>query len=335
MRYMAPGVARGGRREPKLDWPGGAARSFREVEPAAVPAAGGRFSGSRASPAEAAPDRFRLSPLDSRESLPRGMRKLRRRRPKVAPIAFGGLAVLLFGFGVAVLAAQPPDQPLEVVRPEAPPVPQWVDITRPFELFSLDAPELGKDQKTYRARRHTTGGGRMDTLGFGTLSGSSPFLRLTVYRRGQENPALAPFFVDLARGAAAAGLSIGHSLQPQESMTRFGPVQVADIDLVDPEGAASPCLGFRSADRDAPVKLSGFACGSKDKPMSRPGLNCLIERLDLTSAGDDAALASFFAKAELKRNPACSGTALAPVTAHSSWLDQADARPQLRTKKTR
>ena len=334
MRYMAPGVARGGRREPELGWPGGAAaRSFREFEPAAVPSAGGGFPGSRATPAEAAPDQFRRTPLARGESRPRGMPKLRR-RPTLAPIAIGGLAVMLFGFGVAVLAAQPPDQPAETIRAEAPPVPQWVDITRPFELFSLDAPELGKEQRTYRARRHT-GGGRTDTLGFGTLAGSTPFLRLTVYRRGQESPAPVPFFVDLARGAAAAGLSIGRSLQPQESMTRFGPVQVADVDLVDPEGAASPCLGFRSADRDTPVKLSGFACGSKDKPMSRPGLTCLIERLDLTSAGDDAALASFFAKAELNRNPACSGTALAPVTARSSWLDQADARPQLRTKKTR
>jgi hypothetical protein len=332
---MAPGVARGGRREPELDWPGGAARSFREVEPAGFPAARGRFSDARPSAAKAARDRFRLSTLDSRESLPRGMPRLRRRRPKLAPIAFGGLAVMLFGFGVAVLAAQPPDLPLEAMRSEPAPVPQWVEIMHPFELFSLDAPELGKEQRTYRARRHSAGGGRSDTLGFGTLGGASPFLRLTVYRRGQEEAAPAPFFVDLARGAAAAGLSIGHSLQPQEGMTRFGPVQVADVDLVGPQGAASPCLGFRSADRDAPVKLSGFACGSKDTPMSRPGLTCLIERLDLTSAGDDAALASFFAKAELQRNPACSGTALAPVTARSSWLDQPDARPQLRTKKTR
>jgi hypothetical protein len=217
---------------------------------------------------------------------------------------------------------------------EVPP-PQWIDIVRPIEIFSLDAPDFAKDTRVYRARRHREGGGRQDIFGFGRLRGQDPFLRLMVYRVGSEAAPQMSFYVDLARQAAAAELSIGHSSQPQISATRFGPVEIADLDLAERQGPATPCLGFRSTAIDAPVKLVGLACGTSDKPLSRPGLVCVIERLDLNSAGEDPGLARFFAESELKRNPACAGIALGPKPVHANWADQADAQRQLKPKKTR
>ncbi len=123
------------------------------------------------------------------------------------------------------------------------------------------------------------------TLGFGQLKGQELFLRLMIYRIGDETAQRVSFYVDLARRAAAAELSIGRSLQPQESATRFGRFEIADVDLTEKDGSATPCLGFRSANRDLPLQMAGFACGSKAKPLSRPGLVCLIERLDLNAAG--------------------------------------------------
>lgn len=260
---------------------------------------------------------------------------LRRRRLGLAPTAIAALTAALFGFGVVVLAcAQSADPSVQTAALGATSAAQWVDIVRPFEMFSLEAPELSGAARLYRARRNSLGG-RQDILGYGNLPGRELFLRLTAYRPGSEDAAPTSFFVDLVRSAATAGLSLGHNLQPQESATRLGLFEIADLDLVEQNGTATSCLGFRSVESTAPVRLSGFACGARNKPLSRPGLVCLIERLDLISAGEDQPLAHFFAAAELKRNPACAGTALAPTPARSNWLDQADARPPLRLKKTR
>jgi hypothetical protein len=260
--------------------------------------------------------------------------RLRRRQGNAAPIAVAILAVLLLGFGVVVLAAaQSSEEPVEVARTEVPLLPQWIDIVKPIEIFSLDAPDLAKDTKFYLARRNRDGGGRQDTLGFGQLKAQDPFLRLMIYRVGSEAPLRVSFYVDLARRAAAAELSVTHSLQPQESMTRFGRFEVADLDLIEKDGSATPCLGFRSANGEAPLQMIGFACGTEAKPLSRPGLVCLIERLDLNSAGEDQVLGRFFAEAELKRTPTCAGTALGPTPVHANWLDQADARPPLKPRK--
>ncbi len=269
------------------------------------------------------------------DGFPQDLPRLRRRRKGLAPVAVAFLAFLLLAFGVVVLAAaQSEDMPVQTARLEVAPQPQWIDIIRPIEIFSLDAAEFPKDTKIYRARRHHEGGGRQDMLGFGQLRGKDPFLRLMVYRIGSEAAPQASFYVDLARRAAAAELSIGRSLQPQVNATRFGPVEVADLDLVEKQGPATPCLGFRSTAIDAPIKLVGFACGTAGRPLTRPGLVCVIERLDLNSAGGDPALARFFAESELKRNPVCAGIALGPKLVHVNWADQADAQPPLRPKKT-
>jgi hypothetical protein len=274
-------------------------------------------------------------PAEIPDDFVRDLPRLRRRRRNLAPVAVAFLALLLLAFGVVVLAAaQSEDGPVQTARLEAPPAPQWIDVVRPIEIFSLDAPDFAKDTKIYRARRHRDGGGREDMLGFGQLSGKESFLRLMIYRIGTETAPQVSFYVDLARRAAAAELSIGRSVLPQVDTTRFGPVEVADLDLVGRDGTTTPCLGFRGSS-EAPIKMVGFACGTKDKPLSRPGLTCIIERLDLNSAGEDVALARFFSDSEMKRSPACAGTALGPLPARANWLDQADAQPPLRTKKSR
>lgn len=263
------------------------------------------------------------------------LRRMQRQRVGLAPVALTCLVCLLLGFGLAVLAAaKSAEAPVETARLETSEPPQWIDIVHPFEIFGLTAPDLGKSTKIYQARRYRDGGGRQDTLGFGDLNEEGPFLRLTIYRPGSETLAPVPFFVDMVRATAAADFSIAHNRQPRETATRFGGFEIADLDLAAKNGTPTPCLGFRSIATDAPVRMTGFACGGKDKPLSQQALACLIERLDLNSAGEDQALARFFAAAELKRNPACAGMTLAPTPVHANWLDQADARPQLRLRKT-
>ncbi|MGB8276486.1 MAG: hypothetical protein WCF20_00895 [Methylovirgula sp.] len=115
--------------------------------------------------------------------------------------------------------------------------------------------------------------------------------------------------------------------------TRFGAFEVVDIILAGKAIAPVPCLGFRGAALGAKFRILGFACGGQGRPMSRPALACLIDRLDLNEAGDDRDLAAFFAASELKRTPTCAGTELGPTATCASWLGRNDAPPPLRGKK--
>ncbi|WP_152428327.1 hypothetical protein [Methyloferula stellata] len=242
------------------------------------------------------------------------------------------LATLAGGLGLALLAEADAPLPSAHVEQAAAPAPAWTQINRPFELYGLEVSEVAKLSRTYEARRHVTGGGRQDILTFGSLKSGSAYFRLVLYRMGDEDAQNVPFFVELARRAADGGLAITKSQSPVPLATRFGDVEVADLSLASAEGAALPCLGFRMDAKTLPWRMTGFACGG-GMPLPRPELQCIFDRLDLHSAGDDRALAKFFADAELRRNPACAGTRLTPASAHAAWLDEKEAPPPLRLSK--
>lgn len=249
-------------------------------------------------------------------------------------------AALLFAFGIVLLAAAnvaPAARRLAAFeQAPPPPPPAWVDIVKPLPLFDLLAPELAKSPLVYTARRLTQGGGRQDSLTFGTLA-SPAYLRLTLYRVGAETAPVLPLGAALNTAATQAGLSLVAIGLPSEMATRFGPMQIAELRLADADAPGSatgvPCLGFRGLALSGGFRMSGFACGSESLPMARPTLACLIDRLDLNAAGDDQALSGFFAATELNRNPACAGTDLRPTAAHANWLDRNDAPPPLQGKK--
>src|SRR6476661_330067 len=105
--------------------------------------------------------------------------------------------------------------------------PAWVEIQKPFRLFALNAPDWGRDL-TYSAERHRDGGGRRDHLTFGKF-GATAWLQITLYRPGMEEADPTPFFTDMARRAAPAGLAVARMGQPQQVPTRVGSFDVADF----------------------------------------------------------------------------------------------------------
>jgi hypothetical protein len=258
--------------------------------------------------------------------------RFRMRPARRWPLGSIAIVVLVLASAV-VLAGRMTSGPVQNAAAAPPPL-AWIDIERPIELFGLNAPDLPRSTLVYEARRHRKGGGRQDILTFGKLNGDqAPFVRLMLYRVGSEQAPQAPLFVELARLAAGAGLSITRSLAPEDLATRFGDFETADIDLAAGAGAGTPCLGFRGAGLDRSFRISGVACGIPMKPLSRPALACLLDRLDLNSAASDGALADFFAATELRRDPICAGTGLAPMVSQTNWIDQADAPPPLRLRK--
>jgi hypothetical protein len=252
------------------------------------------------------------------------------RRADPWPLGAATIAALILLFTV-VLAGTTKPRPVPP-DPPAPPRPAWIEVQQPIEFFNLNAPGFLSAALTYEARRHRTGGGRQDILTFGKLDGEEPYIRLELYRVGHEATPQATFFVELARIAAAADLSIARSLMPEDLATRFGDFETADVDLAPGTGSATPCLGFRAAALEGSFRIGGFACGTPARPLSRPALVCLLDRLDLNSAGDDPALAGFFAATELHRDPLCAGTGLAPTLLKADWIDQDDAPPPLRLR---
>ncbi len=202
----------------------------------------------------------------------------------------------------------------------------WLEVIKPIEIFSLEDNEFAKAARIYRARRRVEGGGRQDAIALGT-PGAGPTLLLTLYRRGTEAYAPLPFFSDIVRQAAEAGLAVTRSGLPDLLPTRFGAFEVADVRLGSASVATLPCSGYRLV-LDAPaLTITGLACGSP-APIGRPALRCLLERLDIASGGSDRALVDFFAASELKRAADCAGMRLGPDQVHAARLDDRSATPR-------
>lgn len=258
-----------------------------------------------------------------------------RKRRRGVSVRTAAIVAILFAAGLVLISGRDPaPRPPETQVVAAPP-PEWIDIAHPLVLFDLSAPQLARLPQSYAARRNELGGGRQDSLTFGRLDGGDPFFRLTLYRVGRESVPDVPLFIDLVRLAASIDLAVTRSANPANLPTRFGPFETADIDLAAGAAAPVPCLGFRGAGLNGAFRLSGFACGTKALPMSRPALACLIDRLELDGGGGDPALVSYFANSEINRGQACAGTALVPDPAKASWIDQDDAPPPLRLRKMR
>lgn len=254
---------------------------------------------------------------------------LPRKRLLAAGVVAAGIAAI-FAFtgrgGDAAMADATPAPASVAVKPA------WIDIAQPLQLYSLPAPELDRKSMAYNARRHTIGEGRQDALTFGDWSARAPYVRLNVYRIGKEDAPMAAFFVELARRAAEDGAAIVRSGQPAALPTRFGDFETADATLAGPQGERA-CLGYRLASAALPLRISGFACGTDTAALDRGALGCILDRLDLVSAGEDTQLRRFFVEAEQRRGSGC-GAPRNAAGAKAAWLAPAAPLPALRGSQT-
>ena len=249
------------------------------------------------------------------------------------PLSFfrAGIAVALLAALVVVVLAlaamrlAPPTVPQLPVKPEVASAPIWIEIVKPVRIYSLEARDLAKLPLTYAARRLDVGDAREDRLVYGTWHPDQPSLRLSLLRNGAD-PAVS---LDRAivREAAEAGLSVGRSKLPETLPTRFGTFEIADVATSKGSGTAMQCSGFRLHLARPLLAIDGFACGADGHPIAHRTLGCLIDRLDLASAGEDKALSDFFAATDLKRSPLCDGMRLGPDAQHAAWLDDKEAAP--------
>lgn len=234
-------------------------------------------------------------------------------RDDLGRVLLACLVALALSGAVIVFLLQLPEP--QSSGPAATPIvkPAWIEIQKPFRLFALNAPDWGRDA-AYRAERHRDGG-RRDHLTFGTF-GAGAWLQVSLYRPGTEDPEAAPFLADMRRHAALAGLAVARMGQSKALPIRLGSVDVADVTLAATGRGSvesAPCLGFRLA--DAPVlHIGGFACGTLGRPIERARLACVLDRIDLVSAGDDTELRAFFTGAKGQLGAACSNPPVEDVS---------------------
>jgi len=231
-----------------------------------------------------------------------------RRSPPSASLILLGTAFICISTAALFLlpargGATMPDEP-RIASRDASQAPSWTRISHPAQLFTLDAVELSKADKSYEAMRSTQGEGREDRLVFGAAARiGEPFMEIAILRSGAEASDDAPFFVDLSRRAAAAGVAVAKAAPGEPMPSKFGELESAEARL-SANGAERSCLAFRRAVPGEALRILGWYCPPEGARARAPELSCLMERLELsgtTEETEDKTLRDAFAAAQARR----------------------------------
>jgi hypothetical protein len=203
-----------------------------------------------------------------------------------------------------------------------PQAPEWQAVRKPLEIISLQSPQLDRMVAAYSARRSVRND-REDAIAWQSSAPGGAEARIALHR-GAEAAAAPSLFVDMTRQQAERGIAITRSGAPGLVMTKFGPVEMADMTFSDASGGAQACLAFRRVGEGNEPNISGWQCAAQGAVVERPELACFIDRLALLKGGEDQSLRRFFAEAETRRKPCL--TARNTAGRKPTWLDQ-DGRP--------
>ncbi|MCA0424011.1 MAG: hypothetical protein LCH61_11930, partial [Proteobacteria bacterium] len=184
----------------------------------------------------------------------------------------------------------------------------WKSVAAPLPAFHLEAPELDRASLNYRARTHADGA-RQDVLiwdarasapGQRRRHSASGALILEYYPGAQ--PDAGSLYVDITRRAALAGASVERIGESVGLETKFGVFETAEAQIGIADGRRS-CLAFRHLADAVPLQIHGMMCGTAQQPIDRTALACILDRIDLISAGKDQAFRAYFAETERARRP--------------------------------
>jgi hypothetical protein len=140
-----------------------------------------------------------------------------------------------------------------------------------------------------------------------------------------SDPEPSSFFVDLARQAAQAGLSVARSAQAAPLSTKFGLAEIATVTMAGT--TEETCLALRIDRPPAQFSLRGWVCGSAAQPASEAQVACLLDRLALV--GEDPILGTLFAQAERQRTAGCAPVQPRPASVGSHDVSAQEAEPNV------
>ena len=172
---------------------------------------------------------------------------------------------------------------------------QWAELRRPLELFSLSLPGAAGSLPSYRAERNLASEGRRDTLVFGSPNDDGPMIAIAVVRNvSPEADELSDTAQRLADGHA------GPASEPVAMTTKFGDMASAELTITTDHGVR-PCIAFGRLEEPLRFAVQGLYCAPVGAKADRVAARCAVDRLDLAGGGD-AALQTYFASAEKRRN---------------------------------
>jgi hypothetical protein len=171
---------------------------------------------------------------------------------------------------------------------------QWKKIARPFPAFALSIREAADVPAHYAVRYNRNGVGRKDVLSLGEPDKPAPYLRIEIYRPGDE---VARFAEPVAAIATAAqDLKPDHLQRGEPLKSKFGPLSILTFDT----SHDTHCLAFVRSFDDPRLQLSGWFCRG-GALVQRSTLACALDRLTLLSAGSEPKVGALFARAQLRR----------------------------------
>jgi hypothetical protein len=195
----------------------------------------------------------------------------------------------------------------------------WSLAERPARAFAISQVNLHDKTEVYEIFRHPEGG-RKDVFHWSGTD-QKPVAGLEIYRPGGELHQAGPARAELAAGMDPDGARKLETAGMIDS--KFG--TVALLRPIGRTDATGSCLGFIKQE-DPALRISGWSCQGGNLPARRATVGCMLNRLILLTAGNDAKLAELFARAELRRSE-CATSALPAPSA--DWLTGAD-NPRLR-----
>ena len=196
----------------------------------------------------------------------------------------------------------------------------WTSAARTTPAFAVSQFVFANKTETYEILRHPDGG-RKDVFHW-TGTGGVPVAELEIYRPGDELDQFGSAAGYLAERMDPAGTRELETAGIIDS--KFGAVTL--LRRVGGLEAGKACLRFFKHVDEPKFRLSGWSCLGEDMPGRRAEIGCMLNRLVLLTAGNDAKLAQLFAQAELRRgNCPASG---APAQS-ADWVMGAD-NPRLR-----
>lgn len=196
----------------------------------------------------------------------------------------------------------------------------WSEDARAPRAFAVSQANLHNKTETYEVFRHP-GGGRRDMLRWSGADGK-PVAELAIYRLGDEPSEASP-----AAAGLVARMEPNHPREAEAAGvidSKFGTVA-----LLRAAGDADParsCLGFIKQIESPALQISGWSCQGDNLPARGAAVGCMLNRLILLNAGNDAKLAEMFAHAELRRSDCPASGAAIPS---ADWINGA-ANPRLR-----
>lgn len=225
-------------------------------------------------------------------------------------VAYVGALALLAILGIHFWQQLPDAATMEPVAQSG-----WSVAERTHPAFAVSQFDSLEKTEAYQIFRHPEGG-RKDVFRWVVKDArpdERPVAELEIYRPGRELSHSGPAVAEIATRLDPEGMREMEAAGVIDS--KFGTVTL--LRFAGQADGANSCLGFIKRFDGPDLQVSGWSCQGEALPARRAAISCMLSRLMLLAAGNDAKLAELFARAELRRG-SCSPAA-APATS-ADWV---------------